>query len=78
MTTRVPAATADSSTDIAPAPAGGQAKALAVLRVATGLVFLWAFLDKLFGLGYATPGTKAWIAGGSPPPTDHRACRPTR
>ena len=43
-----------------------QAKWLAVLRIATGLIFLWAFLDKLFGLGYATPSAKAWIAGGSP------------
>jgi thiosulfate dehydrogenase (quinone) large subunit len=42
------------------------AKALAVLRVTTGLVFLWAFLDKAFGLGYATPAAKAWINGGSP------------
>ena len=30
------------------------ARALAVLRIATGFVFLWAFLDKTFGLGYAT------------------------
>ena len=66
MTTRIPVATTGSSADIAPAPAGAQAKALAVLRIATGLIFLWAFLDKLFGLGYATPGAKAWIAGGSP------------
>jgi thiosulfate dehydrogenase (quinone) large subunit len=44
----------------------GAAKALAVLRIATGLVFLWAFLDKTFGLGYSTPGAKAWISGGSP------------
>ena len=42
------------------------ANSLAVLRIATGLLFLWAFLDKLFGLGYATPNAKAWIAGGSP------------
>jgi thiosulfate dehydrogenase [quinone] large subunit len=42
------------------------AKALALLRVTTGLVFLWAFLDKTFGLGYATPAAKAWINGGSP------------
>lgn len=42
------------------------AKALAVLRIATGFVFLWAFLDKLFGLHYSTPGAKAWIHGGSP------------
>ncbi|MFP3901791.1 MAG: hypothetical protein ACLFXM_13130 [Acidimicrobiia bacterium] len=39
---------------------------LATLRVATGVVFLWAFLDKLFGLGYATQSEAAWINGGSP------------
>src|SRR4051812_195332 len=42
------------------------AKALAVLRYATGFVFLWAFADKTFGLGYSTPSAKAWINGGSP------------
>jgi thiosulfate dehydrogenase [quinone] large subunit len=42
------------------------ARSLAVLRIATGFVFLWAFLDKLFGLGYSTPSAKAWINGGSP------------
>src|ERR1700733_14353838 len=42
------------------------AKALAVLRIATGFVFVWAFLDKTFGLGYSTPSAKAWIHGGSP------------
>ena len=42
------------------------AKALAVLRIATGFIFLWAFLDKTFGLGYATPAARAWINGGSP------------
>jgi thiosulfate dehydrogenase [quinone] large subunit len=42
------------------------ARALALLRVATGFVFLWAFLDKTFGLNYATPSAKAWIHGGSP------------
>ncbi|MBE1495677.1 thiosulfate dehydrogenase [quinone] large subunit [Amycolatopsis lexingtonensis] len=41
-------------------------KSLAVLRVATGFIFLWAFLDKLFGLGYATPSKGAWLNGGSP------------
>lgn len=38
----------------------------AVLRIATGLVFGWAFVDKLFGLGYATASENAWLAGGSP------------
>lgn len=45
---------------------GTAAKGLAVLRVATGAVFLWAFADKTFGLGYSTPSAKAWINGGSP------------
>jgi thiosulfate dehydrogenase (quinone) large subunit len=42
------------------------ARLLAVLRMATGFVFLWAFLDKTFGLGYTTASGKAWIHGGSP------------
>src|SRR5213078_1451453 len=42
------------------------AKALAVLRISTGFVFLWAFLDKTFGLGYSTTSARAWIHGGSP------------
>ncbi|MCZ4508185.1 DoxX family membrane protein [Streptomyces sp. ActVer] len=36
------------------------------LRLLTGFVFLWAFLDKTFGFGYATGSGKAWIDGGSP------------
>lgn len=42
------------------------ARTLAVLRVATGFVFLWAFFDKTFGWGYATQSENAWINGGSP------------
>lgn len=42
------------------------ARTLAVLRISTGFVFLWAFLDKTFGWGYATPSARAWINGGSP------------
>jgi len=42
------------------------AKVLAVFRISLGFVFLWAFLDKTFGLGYSTPSAKAWINGGSP------------
>jgi len=51
-------------------------KAVAVLRIAYGLTFLWAFLDKLLALGYHTGydqaghldrfGDAAWIHGGSP------------
>ncbi len=35
-------------------------------RLALGWVFLWAFLDKTFGLGFATPADAAWLEGGSP------------
>ncbi|WP_432138419.1 MULTISPECIES: hypothetical protein [unclassified Streptomyces] len=42
------------------------AYAFAALRLLTGFVFLWAFLDKTFGLGYATQSGKGWIDGGSP------------
>ncbi|MEU7380602.1 hypothetical protein AB0A91_11470 [Streptomyces sp. NPDC042207] len=43
-----------------------QAYTLASLRILTGFVFLWAFLDKVFGLGYATASGKGWVDGGSP------------
>ena len=36
------------------------------LRFVMAFIFLWAFVDKLFGLGFATTADKAWIAGGSP------------
>lgn len=52
-------------------------RALAALRIGFGLTFLWAFLDKLFALGYATGknpetgavdrfGPDAWFNEGSP------------
>lgn len=55
----------------------GARKSLAALRIGFGLTFLWAFFDKLLGLGYATGrdpesgaidffGDAAWISGGSP------------
>jgi len=31
-----------------------------------GWIFLWAFIDKLFGFGFATTVEKAWFSGGSP------------
>ena len=40
--------------------------ALAILRLGTGFIFLWAFLDKTFGLGFSTPAERAWINGGAP------------
>ena len=56
---------------------GAARKGLAVLRLAFGLTFLWAFVDKLFALGFHTGvddktgavdrfGPAAWINGGSP------------
>jgi thiosulfate dehydrogenase (quinone) large subunit len=36
------------------------------LRLSIGWVFVWAFLDKAFGLGHDTAGKDAWIHGGSP------------
>ncbi len=52
-------------------------RVLAALRIAFGLTFLWAFVDKLFALGFHTGydqtgttldrfGPAAWINGGSP------------
>jgi thiosulfate dehydrogenase (quinone) large subunit len=35
-------------------------------RLSLGWIFLWAFLDKAFGLGFATERADAWINGGSP------------
>lgn len=39
---------------------------LAALRISLGWIFLWAFLDKLFGLGHETKSAQAWINGGHP------------
>lgn len=39
---------------------------LGAARLSMGWIFFWAFIDKLFGLGFATAADKAWIAGGSP------------
>lgn len=70
MTTKNPITPADQHPELTQLPSHGMttlaAKALAVLRVATGFVFLWAFLDKTFGWHYSTVGDAAWIRGGSP------------
>ena len=52
-----------------PAPATGNTiarYAAAAARLSLGWIFLWAFIDKTFGLGYATESKNAWIDGGSP------------
>ncbi len=38
----------------------------AVTRLSMGWVFLWPFLDKMFGLGHQTTSAQAWINGGNP------------
>jgi thiosulfate dehydrogenase [quinone] large subunit len=68
-------ATASPRSTTAPAPVrsqehivttAGARRSLAALRLGTGFIFLWAFLDKTFGFGYATPRENAWINGGAP------------
>lgn len=39
---------------------------IGVLRISMGWVFLWAFIDKVFGLGFATVSDKSWLSGNSP------------
>lgn len=41
-------------------------RVLAVLRLATGFIFLWAFVDKTFGLGFSTLSKDSWLNGGAP------------
>lgn len=40
--------------------------AWAGIRLSLGFIFAWAFVDKLFGLGFSTPASRAWINGGNP------------
>ena len=55
----------DTTTPAVPTPSIRH-YSLAALRLSLGWVFLWAFLDKAFGLGHDTPNGQAWIHGGSP------------
>jgi thiosulfate dehydrogenase [quinone] large subunit len=48
------------------APGTTLAVVLGVTRLAMGWVFVWPFLDKMFGLGHETASADAWINGGSP------------
>lgn len=41
-------------------------KIITALRITMALIFLWAFADKLLGLGFATLPERAWVQGGSP------------
>ena len=70
MTTHRPSTPTTDHPDLVALPGSvvtsSASRALAVLRVVTGFVFLWAFLDKTFGLHYSTPRAQSWINGGSP------------
>lgn len=63
--TKAPDNTVESSAQPIVASAAAR-RILAVLRFATGFIFLWAFLDKTFGLGFSTTPDRSWINGGSP------------
>ncbi|MDH3306585.1 MAG: hypothetical protein OEO77_03585 [Acidimicrobiia bacterium] len=41
-------------------------KIFALIRIAIGWTFLWAFIDKTFGLGFTTASNQAWVDGISP------------
>jgi thiosulfate dehydrogenase [quinone] large subunit len=62
------AATATGQPTPVVTPSSGRIGKLGLLglRLAIGFEFLWAFLDKTFGLGYHTANANAWIHGGSP------------
>lgn len=49
-----------------PAPSRAGGRWLAVLRIAVGGIFLWPFLDKMFGLGYSTGAGRSVLEGNSP------------
>lgn len=53
-----------SETDIVTSPSARVT--LAVMRIVVGFFFLWAFLDKTFGLRFSTSQQMAWINGGQP------------
>ncbi|QQR93011.1 MAG: hypothetical protein IPJ89_02090 [Candidatus Iainarchaeum archaeon] len=41
-------------------------KMMGLTRISLGFIFFWAFIDKLWGLGFATTPAKSWLAGASP------------
>ena len=65
-TPRTETVTATSRTQEDVVTSVGARRVLAALRLTTGFIFLWAFLDKTFGFGYATASADAWIHGGAP------------
>ncbi|HEY8112638.1 MAG TPA: DoxX family protein [Actinomycetes bacterium] len=70
MTTLIDRGVTRIAAPAAPAAERTQQKAArytwAGLRLAMGWIFLWAFLDKVWGFGFATPEARSWINGGHP------------
>jgi thiosulfate dehydrogenase [quinone] large subunit len=68
MTTTHTYGSPGASTDASQVPTSSAALryVAAAIRLSLGWIFLWAFLDKLFGLGHETKSAQAWINGGSP------------
>ena len=58
---------AASATTAEPRSAAAARYLLAGIRLALGWVFLWAFLDKTFGLGFATPRRGPGSTAAAPP-----------
>ncbi len=63
-----PRATSDTTTGAAATyePSVAVKNFSGAIRLALGWTFLWAFLDKLFGLGHETARADSWLNGGSP------------
>ena len=60
-------AAANDLTSLRPIGAAVAARyAWALARLSLASIFLWAFFDKTFGLGYGTPAARSWVNGGSP------------
>jgi thiosulfate dehydrogenase [quinone] large subunit len=66
MTADAESPASDESSVVTPMSSRVAKLGLLGLRLAIGFEFLWAFLDKTFGLEYHTASAKAWIHGGSP------------
>ncbi len=62
---RTPAGERSAATAAA-APGRAATHVWALARLALGWTFLWAFLDKLIGLGHETPSAQSWLNGGNP------------
>lgn len=64
-----PVSTAPIASKTATGTLTGEASARyvwAITRLSLGWVYLWAFLDKMFGLGHETASADSWINGGNP------------